>query len=258
MMKALPPLAFALGLVGLAVLVWPMSDHPIEAHGPESQRHGGYGSLDGRANSAVRVPATVESKPLGLHQDVVQLSHFDDRSDWSDFRKRLYDDRITRSSHPAEYPIVIEGLAKESIMSLLRGTQTDRAARFCGLANWQAVEDEISRLEERGSSRLADFESLVNEALRVASLAEESYALALEDPMHFEVIDRDHPAGRLSFQQARQGLAHGQYRFSHSTSQGDRAFTLHFDSAYFPYLEQELIQLKQQKDAYWDLGPHAD
>ena len=257
-MKTLTPLVLALGLVGLATLLWPANDHPIGAPRPEGPKHSGEGNLGAPSIGVPRVPVIVKPMPLGSGKGNVEVSHFDDRSDWSDFRKRLYDDRITRSSHPAEYPIAIEGLAKEGIMNILRGSQTDRAARFCGLASWQAVEDELSRLERRGSSQLPDFESLVNEALRVASLAEEYYALALEDPMHFEVIDRDQPAGRQTFQQARQGVAHGQYRFSHSTSQGDRGFTLHFDSAYFPYLEEELIQLKKQKDNYWDLVQPAD
>lgn len=184
--------------------------------------------------------------------------HVEDRSDWSHFKKRLYDDRITRNSHPAEYPIVIEGLAKEGIMKRLRASRTDRAARFCGLSNWDEVEGELARLEEQNSEHLPAFEDLANEGLRVAGLAEESYALALEDPMHFEVIDRDQPDMRQAFLEARKGMPYGHYRFSHSTSQGDRAFALHFDSAYFPYLDEELIHLKSQKDAYWALVQPAD
>ncbi len=92
---------------------------------------------------------------------------------------------------------------------------------------------------------------LVNGAMGASGRVETCALGAWDDPLHLEVHDPDDDSHdqELWLSQRRTG-ERGLYRFVFSTRVGDRQFDLHFDSAFFPGLEEDLKSLDQTKVAY--------
>ena len=168
--------------------------------------------------------------------------------------KRLYVDGITRNTHPREYAQVILELAKEGIGRGLGNKGRRTAAMFCGYPSWDQLQDELTTLESSDPTRAVELTNLLNAGLGAAATAEYYSLQACSDPFHFEVSDPESPDGpqlRVSWLSSRETGEVGLYRFSTATTIGDRSFTLHFDSQFFPELEAELVALQALKEEYW-------
>ncbi len=169
-----------------------------------------------------------------------------------DSAKRLYEEKITRATHGADYVDAIECIARDTVRKNIESQTKDRAADFAGFHSWESMNARLVELGESGPAAAASLSRLVDASLSASGFAEACALRTWGDPLHLERFDPSAPHDRKLWLEQRRIGVKGLYRFTTSTRVGDRQFCLHFDSAYFPELEDELRSLELVKSDYWN------
>ena len=169
-----------------------------------------------------------------------------------DSAKRLYVEKFTRTTHGADYVDAVECIAKDTVRKNIAALTQNRAADFARFSSWESMDTRLVELSKSDPAAAVSLSRLIDESLSASGFAEVCAIRAWGDPMHLEQFDPSGPHDSKVWLEQHQTSVKGLYRFTTSTRVGDRQFCLHFDSADFPELEDELRSLDLVKSDYWD------
>lgn len=160
----------------------------------------------------------------------------------------------TRESVGAAYDSLIRELARGDCLANVEVQLEGRAADFCGFDNWQQIEQFIETAKPEQADLVPLLRDLSAKALEVSASANECYARAWGEGRHVEVWDPNSDHDRDAWRSDNgYNDRRGALRSSTTTSVGDRVFSLHFDSHFFPQLDVAVREIQAEREAFWEI-----
>lgn len=122
-----------------------------------------------------------------------------------------------------------------------------RAAKFGGYASWESAQAELARLklEDIASHRILS--AILDDAIALVGLIDETALLAMQDPVMMEEWHADQSHDSTAWLSERYLPRDSHVSFSLSNGARDWSFCLHYNSIYFPEVEALALTLGERR-----------